>query len=233
MLINCFFPKTTDVIDDSKVLTECDATADMDASENDVENDITDDDDVAQDYRDDLSLRDAAEKGLQSTSGNNIIGDFSVFRDFFLAAFSDGYYKVNCCGSEGLFPGSSDCIPQKRAKDISQTDSFGSGNHRGEIITVHQNNDLSMSRTGSQEGMVIGVQRKRPLAVAVGFKYAEDLHGRPIVITPGCRRMPVINRSGSRQSQPSSPASQPINTKTIELAPNSKLSFPIDYDPNN
>jgi hypothetical protein len=95
MLINCFFPKTTDVIDDRKVLSECDATIDMDASENDVEIDITEDDDVAQDYRDDLSLRDAAEKGLHSTSGNNIIGDFSVFRDFFLAAFSDGYYKVS------------------------------------------------------------------------------------------------------------------------------------------
>jgi hypothetical protein len=89
-----------------------------------------------------------------------------------------------------------------------------------------------MNRTGSHEGMVIGVQRKRPLAVAVGFKYAEDLNGRPIVITPDCRRMPVITRSGSRQSQSSSPASQPVNEKTIELASDCNLSLPIDYDPD-
>jgi hypothetical protein len=87
-----------------------------------------------------------------------------------------------------------------------------------------------MNRTGSQEGMVVGPQRTRPLAVAVGFKYAEDSNGRPIVITPGCRRMPVINRSGSRQSQPSSPASQPAHEQKIELASN--VLFPIDYRPD-
>ena len=56
--------------------------------------DIVDDDDVAQELRDDSSLRDEAERGTPLPANNSILGDFSLFRDFFLAAFSDGYYKV-------------------------------------------------------------------------------------------------------------------------------------------
>jgi hypothetical protein len=94
MLTNCFFPNTNDVIDESNKSSKCDVTVDTDVSENDVGIEITEDDDVAQDYRDDLSLRDEAEKVASSIPSTSIIGDFSVFRDFFLAAFSDGYYKV-------------------------------------------------------------------------------------------------------------------------------------------
>jgi hypothetical protein len=62
----------------------------MDVAEEEEE----DDDDVAQELRDDSSLRDEADRGVPSTANNSILGDFSVLRDFFLAAFSDGCYKV-------------------------------------------------------------------------------------------------------------------------------------------
>ena len=87
--------------------------------------------------------------------------------------------------------------------------------------------DLSMNRSGSYEGVVVGPQRKRPLAVAVGFKYAEDMNGRPIVITPGARRLSIIDRSGALHSHPSSPASQSIHTKKFEDVSN--ILFPVDH----
>lgn len=65
-----------------------------DATESNSEMDMTDDDDVAQELRDDSSLRDEAEKETPLPANNSILGDFSVLRDFFLAAFSDGCYKV-------------------------------------------------------------------------------------------------------------------------------------------
>jgi hypothetical protein len=51
-------------------------------------------------------------------------------------------------------------------------------------------------------------KRKKPLAVAVGFNYANDVNGRPIVITPGGRRSPAHggrspgDRPGSKQRSP-------------------------------
>ena len=119
-------------------------------------------------------------------------------------------------------------MSQRRARELSNTDSFGNGSERGEAQSMHTA-DLSMNRTGSYEGVVVGPQRKRPLAVAVGFKYAEDMNGRPIVITPGSRRLPIIDRSGALQPQPSSPASQSIHTKKIDIASN--LLIPIDQGP--
>ena len=85
-----------------------------------------------------------------------------------------------------------------------------------------------MNRTGSYEGVVVGPpQRTRPLAVAVGFKYAEDMNGRPIVITPGSRRISIIDRNGALQSHHSSPASQSIHTKKVDIVSN--VLFPIDH----
>ena len=109
-------------------------------------------------------------------------------------------FKVSCCGSEGLFPGGGCCEqPSSAARDIPHAASSGSGKVSYET----------------------GTYRKRPLAVAVGFKYAEDINGRPIVITPGCRRMPVLNRTlRVRQSPPSSPASHSVNIKKIDGASN-------------
>lgn len=131
---------------------------------------------------------------------------------------------MSCCGSEGLFPGG--CISQRRARELSNTDSFGNGSDRGDNQSSHSV-DLNMNRTGSYEGVVVGSQRTRPLAVAVGFKYAEDMNGRPIVITPGSRRMPIIDRTGALQPQPSSPASQSIHTKKIDVVSN--VLFPLNY----
>ena len=117
-------------------------------------------------------------------------------------------------------------MTQRRARELSNTDSFGNGSDRGEAQSTHTA-DLNMNRTGSYEGVIVGPQRTRPLALAVGFKYAEDMNGRPIVITSGSRRMSVINRSGTQQSQPSSPASQSIHTKKFEIV--SSVLFPIDH----
>lgn len=47
-------------------------------------------------------------------------------------------------------------------------------------------------------------RRKKPLAVAVGFKYAEDQNGRPIVVTPTGSRHAPIDLTGVRQSPPRS-----------------------------
>ena len=131
---------------------------------------------------------------------------------------------MSCCGSEGLFPGS--YISQRRARELSNTDSFGNSSDRGEAQSVHSV-DLNMNRTGSYEGVVVGPQRTRPLAVAVGFKYAEDMNGRPIVITSGSRRMSLIDKSGVLQSQPTSPASQSTHTKKFDVKSN--VLIPIDH----
>lgn len=219
MTSHSLLPSTLDIGDNNE-LPASNASTLNEATQCKPEMQIIDDDDVAQELRDDSSLRDEAETGTTSSPPNNsILGDFSLFRDFFLAAFSDGCYKVSCCGTEGLFPGG--CISQRRAREISNTDSFGNGSDRGEAQSLHTT-DLNMNRTGSYEGVVVGPQRTRPLAVAVGFKYAEDMNGRPIVITAGSRR-------GAVQSQPSSPASQSIHTKKFDIVSN--VLFPIDHGP--
>ena len=47
-------------------------------------------------------------------------------------------------------------------------------------------------------------KRKKPLAVAVGFNYANDVNGRPIVITPGSRRpLNAIDLTRSRSGRSS------------------------------
>jgi hypothetical protein len=245
MTSHSLLPSVTLDIGDNNELPVSNVSTLNEVTQRNPEMQITDDDDVAQELRDDSSLRDEAETGTSSPPNNSILGDFSLFRDFFLAAFSDGCYKVcrkstvgfvdicyctnqtsfrsliqvSCCGTEGLFPGS--CISQRRAREISNTDSFGNGSDRGEAQSLHAT-DLNMNRTGSYEGVVVGPQRTRPLAVAVGFKYAEDMNGRPIVITAGSRR-------GAMQSQPSSPASQSIHTKKFDIVSN--VLFPVDNGP--
>ena len=34
-------------------------------------------------------------------------------------------------------------------------------------------------------------RRKKALAVATGYRYAEDMDGRPVVIVPGTRKAPI------------------------------------------
>jgi hypothetical protein len=96
MLSNYFFSNPVDDIKNEPL--EVEENKMIDPAKQKIDTDITeDDDDVAQDHRDrdDSSFRDESEKGASAATANNsILGDFSVFRDFFLAAFSDGYYKV-------------------------------------------------------------------------------------------------------------------------------------------
>jgi hypothetical protein len=97
MLSTCFFPKSSSVLDDMDETSHLDEMKfDVASRVGDEEIDLTFDDDVAQEIREEVNLRDDAEKNSSSVS-SSIIGDFAVFRDFFLAAFSDGYYKVGQC----------------------------------------------------------------------------------------------------------------------------------------
>ena len=108
--------------------------------------------------------------------------------------------QMTCCGSEGLFPGA-DGTPHFSTRGESRNGFV----HRGKESLSMRSNDLQVNGTSSYEGTVSPIaQRKRPLAVAVGFKYAEDMNGRPIVITPGTRRI----QPNSTPSPTSSPASQ-------------------------
>lgn len=93
MLANCLLPSTVDVADNTEALYS-NISTENDATRSNIETELADDDDVAQELRDDSSLRDEAEKGTPLPANNSILGDFSLFRDFFFAAFSDGCYKV-------------------------------------------------------------------------------------------------------------------------------------------
>jgi hypothetical protein len=64
-------------------------------------------------------------------------------------------------------------------------------------------------------------RRSKPLAVAVGFKYAEDLNGRPVVITPGVRRTSA-DTADERSSR---------SAKTVTHRNHGRL--PIHHPPNN
>jgi hypothetical protein len=95
MLSLCCFPSTSAIFEqtDERLHSDEMNIDDTPVCERDEDIEIADDDDVAQDLREEASFRDDAEIGT-SSSGSCFIGDFSVFRDIFLAAFSDGYYKV-------------------------------------------------------------------------------------------------------------------------------------------
>lgn len=88
--------------------------------------------------------------------------------------------------------------------------------------SLSQNSTPAIQNNASHDSK----RRQRPLAVAVGFKYAEDMNGRPIIITPGNRRMPIRGPGGSSPS--SSPSSQPANYSAKELTPN--VLFPHDQE---
>lgn len=76
-------------------------------------------------------------------------------------------------------------------------------------------------------------QRKKPLAIAVGYNYAEDMRGRPVVITPGSRRPAVdIPRAksqvrGANQSSPSS-----FSRTSLPLG-DGPLSIPMHHEQAN
>mmetsp|Transcript_3263 Transcript_3263/g.6948 ORF Transcript_3263/g.6948 Transcript_3263/m.6948 type:complete len:219 (+) Transcript_3263:124-780(+) len=126
---------------------------------------------------------------------------FAAFRDFFLAAFSDGYHNAlycgdhvpACCGSNGN---------SKKDKRWATEDDYSLKASRSS--TSHDTTSLQL--TPSQDTR--RSRRKKPLAVAVGFKYAEDPRGRPIVVTPG-RTSDVSSTSSSSDLRISPPRSPP------------------------
>ena len=102
MLSTCFFPNVSSVLDEKDDCEDANVenknvNVDVDGTYTIHDNDDAIDDDVAQDLRDESSVQEEAEKRGPTSTNRGIIGDLSVFRDFFLAAFSDGYYKVSCC----------------------------------------------------------------------------------------------------------------------------------------
>lgn len=103
------------------------------------------------------------------------------------------------------------------ARDIGRTPSSHSHHSQHSKHSQHSNNSQMLKSSGSHDGTPLP-RRKRPLAVAVGFKYAEDANGRPIVITPGNRRMPVHGHRSNRSS-PVSPASQSVDIAKKEVHP--------------
>ena len=155
-------------------------------------------------------MRDSNSEESRDSPLSSMFGEVTVFRDFFLAAFSDGYSRVckwtkarlvfwllvfswfltfvllnhyffptqvACCAEEGFFPGSEDaCI----SRELSHEENI---QRTGSLVGSHS---PSIKKSSSAEGRK---RRKKPLAVAVGFNYANDADGRPIVITPGGRRL--------------------------------------------
>eukprot|EP00522_Entomoneis_paludosa_P012075 CAMPEP_0172446120 /NCGR_PEP_ID=MMETSP1065-20121228/5789_1 /TAXON_ID=265537 /ORGANISM="Amphiprora paludosa, Strain CCMP125" /LENGTH=212 /DNA_ID=CAMNT_0013197161 /DNA_START=166 /DNA_END=804 /DNA_ORIENTATION=+ len=150
----------------------------------------------------------------ESPSLSSVIHDISVFRDFFLAAFSDGYQNAWSCGENiPACCGSSNST--KTEKKVGPDDA----SVRTSRSTNSQDTNIQMSP--SQDTRRSAGRRKKPLAVAVGFKYAEDPRGRPIVVTPtGNRTTPLDSSPDSRITPPRSPPVLPrLSNPTQNLPP--------------
>lgn len=109
-------------------------------------------------------------------------------------------------------------------------------NHHHHPITIRASPLIGRTTSSLSQNSTPAIQnntshdskrRQRPLAVAVGFKYAEDMNGRPIIITPGNRRMPIRGPGGS-SSLSSSPASQPKTVSRKEVTPG--VLFPHEHE---
>lgn len=189
-----------------------------------------------------------------SRSGNSNTSLVTAFRDFFLAAFSDNYsyqdvrklfelesqvctstWRVRlesntcsllrspdnngqayCCGADTTLcsvpRGSSKVAPDQQQQDGIRTQNSSTSFHDLEP---------SASRDSSRR------RRRKPLAIAVGFNYAEDMNGRPVVITRGSRKpLPSeLPRSSSGRNVVSSGTSRhgrkhsPASVRTDETPP--------------
>jgi hypothetical protein len=148
---------------------------------------------------------------LRPTSTKSITA-FTILRDLFFSAFADG--NSYCCGDEGIFPrtNNEDCCNiqfsghGKVAPTLAAAPSNGSASssQRGDSSTYDTRKPLP-SQSPLHGASANTMPRKKPLAVAVGFKYAEDFEGRPVIVRsgnpglkPGCR--PLTN--GSPLSRP-------------------------------
>jgi hypothetical protein len=154
---------------------------------------------------------------------------------------------VACCGGENVFdeqpcnnntgasPRKNNYSSAKLAAPGSDSSSYHSYHHPTHIrsssligrTTSSLSQNSSQNNASHDSGGGTTKRRQRPLAVAVGFKYAEDMNGRPIIITPGNRLMPV---RGPRTSPTSSPSSQPTNYSLRKDVVNPNVFFPLEYE---
>ena len=160
---------------------------------------------------------------IHERSERSVWNDISVFRDFFLAAFSDGYQNASawdgagivlicdfsvlimlcslcccCCCRQGCCCG--DGVPAYRSGVRSMQDDSSLRS----TTSAHSYDNSSLPNSQSP-----GTRRRRtkPLAVAVGFKYAEDPNGRPIIVTPTGSRAAPVDLTDMRLPPPRSPPS--------------------------
>lgn len=149
-----------------------------------------------------------------------------------------------CCGSEGLFPGGGDyCVPGRNSSarvaplDVSSHSSYRDVRKTASSRSQHSHDNLQLKASSSySSGAGTPAQRKRPLALAVGFKYAEDVNGRPIVITPGNHRRPpvVVNSNRGPSTSPVHHHHHSPNKRDSFIVPPTAADvlFPLDLDPD-
>ena len=148
---------------------------------------------------------DDADRASTTSSAASVFQNFTVLRDFFLAAFSDGY---NVCKKKKkkFWSGTQSCLitdlfdpPQATFCGVDDVSNCCKGSK-----VAPSDNSLKSSRSAGASFDTSSVQqstsqaeamkrrRKKPLAVAVGFNYTKDANGRPIIITPtGSRNSPI------------------------------------------
>mmetsp|Transcript_2121 Transcript_2121/g.4624 ORF Transcript_2121/g.4624 Transcript_2121/m.4624 type:complete len:223 (+) Transcript_2121:47-715(+) len=136
------------------------------------------------------------DRASSSSSAASVFQNFTVLRDFFLAAFSDGY-NATFCGVEDV----TNCC--KGSKVAPCDNSLKSSRSAGASF------DTSSVQQSASQAEAMKRRRKKPLAVAVGFNYTKDANGRPIIITPTGSRNSPIDLTNVRATPPRGGASAP------------------------
>lgn len=136
------------------------------------------------------------------------IHDISLFRDFFLAAFSDGYQNACFSVDDGL-PA---CWSSPKARCASDDASL----RTSRSTTSHDTNSTHHTQLSQHPYETVNRRRKKSVAVAVGFNNAFDPDGRPIVVTPtGSRISKDLTDVGRRSPSGSSPTFSRLGSKRL------------------
>jgi hypothetical protein len=92
-----------------------------------------------------------------------------------------------------------------------------------EVILRSQNSSSSYAGVQKSVSQESKKRRKKPLAVAVGYNNAVDMDGRPIVITPGTRKIPIdLVKASSRSSRNSKGRQSPVSVPTTATGESSE-----------
>jgi hypothetical protein len=166
----------------------------------------------------------------EASVASSVLRNLNVFRDFFLAAFSDGYHvsRLACaavpfCRKRTPLAYVQSCFSPVQRGSFSQATFCGSDMptscckgakvapaemavKSAKSATSLDNTSLQLTASQDQSRR----RRKKPYAVAVGFNYAEDANGRPIIVTPnrGSQSSP-IDLTNARASPPRGAPSLP------------------------